>query len=171
MSTPFSRIDLLLLDVDGILTTGTVIYNDAGEETKIFHVRDGLGLRLLMDAGVRVGVVTGRAAPALRHRLANLGITLIWDGVKDKAALLDAISASTGLAPEAMAFMGDDLPDLGLMRRVGLAITVPAAAPEVRDRATVITRAPGGEGAVREVCEAILRAKGLWEAIVERHLQ
>ncbi|MDY0163886.1 HAD-IIIA family hydrolase [Desulfobotulus sp.] len=171
MKTSFCDIALLLLDVDGVLTPGTIIYNDAGEETKVFHVKDGLGLRLLMDAGIRVGIVTGRAAPALRHRLANLGITLIWDGVKNKAALIEEIQSRTGLSPQAMAFMGDDLPDLGLMQRVGLSITVADAALEVRERAGFTTRAPGGQGAVREVCEAILKAKGLWDALVDRCLQ
>lgn len=171
MKSLFSDIDLLLLDVDGVLTPGSIIYNDAGEETKVFHVKDGLGLRLLMDAGIPAGIVTGRAAPALRHRLANLGIDLIWDGVKDKAALLEDIQSRTGIPPQAMAFMGDDLPDLGLMRRVGLSITVADAAWEVRQRATYITQATGGQGAVREVCEAILKARGLWNSIVDRFLQ
>nr|WP_303649813.1 HAD hydrolase family protein [Desulfobotulus pelophilus] len=162
---------MLLLDVDGILTTGTVIYSDSGEETKIFNVKDGLGIRLLMNAGIQVGIVTGRAAPALRHRLANLGIELIWDAVRNKAAILPEIVKTTGLQPEAMAFMGDDLPDLGLMKRVGLSITVPDAAAEVRDRVHFTTRNSGGHGAVREVCEAILKAKDLWPAIVENALQ
>ncbi|TWI77293.1 3-deoxy-D-manno-octulosonate 8-phosphate phosphatase (KDO 8-P phosphatase) [Desulfobotulus alkaliphilus] len=168
MKSSFTAISLLLLDVDGILTTGSVIYSDSGEEIKVFNVRDGLGLRMLMDAGIRVGIVTGRAAPALRHRLKNLNIELIWDGVRDKAALLPEIKEKTGILPKAMAFMGDDLPDMGLMRRVGVSITVCDAVSEVREMADFTTKACGGRGAVREVCEAILKEKDLWPTIVER---
>ncbi|TYT75886.1 KdsC family phosphatase [Desulfobotulus mexicanus] len=167
MNSSLADISLLLLDVDGILTTGSVIYSDSGEETKVFNVKDGLGLRMLMDAGIKVGIVTGRAAPALRHRLKNLNIELIWDGVKDKAAILPEITKKTAILPEAMAFMGDDLPDMGLMKRVGVSISVWDAASEVREMADFTTKACGGCGAVREVCEAILKEKGLWTAILE----
>lgn len=168
MTADFSKVRLLLLDVDGILTTGGIIYNDRGEETKIFSVRDGLGIRILMDAGIPVGIVTGRASGALRHRLANLGISLIWDGVKDKAAVLQKIETATGIAPEEMAFMGDDLPDLPLMRRVGLSVTVKDAPEEIQTRVHHVTRCGGGMGAVREVCEAILKAKGSWQSVLDR---
>lgn len=170
MITSFADISLLLLDVDGTLTEGTVIYNDRGEETKVFSVRDGLGLRLLMDAGVDVGIITGRSAPALLHRLKNLGIRHIWDGVRDKADLLGEITKKTGVEPYAMAFVGDDLPDLGLMALVGLSIAVADAAPEVIERADYTTRAPGGKGAVREVAELILKGKNLWSKIVDSYL-
>lgn len=170
MSPSFAEISLLLLDVDGTLTEGTVIYNDRGEETKVFHVKDGLGLRLLMDAGIKVGIVTGRSAPALLHRLRNLGIRHIWDGVGNKAALLQDIARETGIAPKATAFVGDDLPDLGIMALVGLPIAVADAAPEVIERAAFTTRAPGGRGAVREVAEQILKSKNLWPDIVDKYL-
>lgn len=157
---------LLLLDVDGVLTDGSIIYSDAGAETKIFNVRDGLGIRMLQRAGVTVGIVTGRSAEALRHRCRNLGIDLLFDGVGDKGAALPAILEKTGRRADAVAFMGDDLPDLSLMGRVGTAIAVADAAPEVLAAAHLTTKRPGGEGAVREAAEALLKARGAWETTV-----
>jgi 3-deoxy-D-manno-octulosonate 8-phosphate phosphatase (KDO 8-P phosphatase) len=163
-----SRTRLLLLDVDGVLTRGDIIYDDRGVEIKRFNVKDGLGIRLLMDAGTPAALVTGRRSGALAHRSRNLGIDLVFDGVKDKAALLGEIEKKTGVGPAEMAFMGDDLPDLPIMKRVGLSIAVSNAHQTVREKADMVTTAPGGEGAVREVCESILKAKGLWEDIVGR---
>lgn len=165
-----NRIKLLLLDVDGILTDGQIIYSDTGDQIKGFHSRDGLGLRLLMDAGIRVGIVTGRKSLALIHRCQNLGIDLVFDGIRDKAAALTRIAAQTGIHPGHMAFAGDDLLDLPAMTRVGVSITVPDAPEEVKCRAQYITTARGGQGAVREICEAILKAQGRWEAIVNTYL-
>ncbi len=156
---------LLLLDVDGVLTDGTIIYNEDGSETKHFHVRDGLGIRLLMDAGIRVAIVTGRTSRALHHRCRNLGVEDIYDGVGDKGALLSRIEARTGIPPEKMAFVGDDLPDLALMRRVGVSVAVADAHDMVKGAADMVTSAPGGKGAVREVCERILNSRGLWETM------
>ena len=161
-------IRLLLLDVDGVLTDGGIIYDDNGCQTKVFNSRDGLGLRLVMDAGIGVGIVTGRSGQALRHRCENLGIRLIFDGVADKAALVDEIAGQTGIAPEAMAFVGDDLPDLPIMNRVGLAVAVADAHLTVRAKAHRVTEAGGGKGAVREICEEILKAQGKWAEIEER---
>lgn len=162
------NIQLLLLDVDGVLTDGGIIYDDDGRQIKVFNARDGLGLRLVMDAGIGVGIVTGRSGRALKHRCDNLGIDLIFDGVEDKAAAVAAIAEKTGIAPEAMAFVGDDLPDLPIMARVGLAVAVADAHPLVAARAHLVTEAPGGRGAVREVCERLLRAQGRWAAVEER---
>ena len=163
------HIRLLLLDVDGVLTDGSIIYNDDGSETKIFNAKDGLGLRLAMSAGIEVAIVTGRRSKALRHRCDNLGIRYLFDGVGDKAQMLAEIVAQTGIGPEQAAFVGDDLPDLPLMRRVGLAIAVADAHDIIRDHAHWTTRTPGGRGAVREICEALLTAKGLWDEIVSRY--
>ena len=160
-------IKLLLLDVDGVLTTGQVVYNDSGEEIKAFSVKDGFGLRVAMDNGIRVGIVTGRGSGALRHRCRNLAIDLIFDNVSDKAALLPGITGQTGVKAGHMAFVGDDLPDIPLMRRVGLAVAVADAAPEVIAAAHMVTAAKGGCGAVREICEALLKARGDWESILE----
>ena len=161
-----ARIRLLLLDVDGVLTDGRLYYGADGEILKAFNVRDGLGLRLAMAAGLAVGIVTGRRGPALAARCRDLGIAMIFDGVRDKAAVLSPIAARTGLAPDAMAFVGDDLPDLALMRRVGLAVAVADADAAVRAAAHLVTDAPGGRGAVREVCRRLLTAQGHWNRIL-----
>lgn len=159
---------LLLLDVDGVLTDGRIVLDDAGVETKRFHVRDGLGIRLLGAEGIGVGIVTGRSGEALRRRCLELGIDLIFDGVGDKAAVLPAVVARTGVDPERIAFVGDDLPDLPIMARVGVGLAVADAVPEVLARADAVADRPGGLGAVREICEAILRARGRWDAAVSR---
>ena len=163
------HIQLLLLDVDGVLTDGSIIYNDDGSETKIFNARDGFGLKLVMSAGIKVGIVTGRSSQALRHRCANLGIDLLFDGVGDKAKMLEEIVAQTGIGSEQTAFVGDDLPDLPIMKHAGLSIAVADAHEIVRQKSDWTTLAPGGHGAVREVCEALLTARGLWDEIVERY--
>lgn len=162
------RIRLLLLDVDGVLTDGSIVYSDNGQEIKRFNAKDGLGIRLLMEAGIRVGVVTGRRAPALVHRCNNLGIELIFDGIRDKAAALDEIVVREGVDKNQIAFMGDDLPDISIMKRVGVAAAPADAGEAVRESAAVVTAACGGAGAVRELCERILKAKGVWQTIMER---
>ncbi|MBT8370124.1 MAG: HAD-IIIA family hydrolase [Deltaproteobacteria bacterium] len=167
-SEKLKHIQLLLLDVDGVLTDGGIIYNDSGNEIKIFSVKDGLGLKLVMKAGVTVGIVTGRKSKALHHRCRDLGIQHLFEGVQDKAQLLPKIVDQTGVAAHNIAYMGDDLPDLALMRRVGLSIAVADAHKIVREKSDWITLTPGGCGAVREVCEALLKAKGLWGKLTDR---
>jgi len=169
-SDKLNRVRLLLLDVDGVLTDGGIIYNDKGVETKVFNVRDGLGIRLLMEAGVKVGIVTSRASKALYRRCDNLGISLIFDKVQDKAGILNLILDQTGVPAESMAYVGDDLVDLPLMRKVGLSVAVADAHETLLENADMVTTAKGGAGAVREVCEAILKAQGLWEKTLERFL-
>jgi len=164
------KVGLLLLDVDGVLTDGSIIYDDHNVETKFFNSKDGLGLRFLMDAGIGVGIVTGRASGALMNRCKNLGITLVFDGVQDKAAVLEQILKQTRMSSDKMAFMGDDLPDLPLMRKVGCGIAVADAHDMVRQHADMVTSKKGGRGAVREVCEAILKARGLWDQILTSFL-
>jgi 3-deoxy-D-manno-octulosonate 8-phosphate phosphatase (KDO 8-P phosphatase) len=161
---------LVLLDVDGVLTDGSIVYHDSGSETKVFNVKDGLGIRLLMQAGVRVGIVTGRSSEALSHRCRDLGIDLVYDNVRDKAVVFENICGESGVEPGQMAFVGDDLPDLPLMNRVGLSIAVGDAHEAVVQRADMVTDAGGGDGAVREVCESILKAKQLWQAALEGFL-
>jgi 3-deoxy-D-manno-octulosonate 8-phosphate phosphatase (KDO 8-P phosphatase) len=162
------RIKLLLLDVDGVLTDGGIIYNDNGSEIKVFNVKDGLGMRLLMEAGIHLGIVTGRRSNALYNRCKDLGINLIYDGVGNKIDVLDELLDQTGVSVEEVAFIGDDLPDLALMKIIGLSIAVSDAHKSILDHADMVTSAKGGQGAVREVCETILKAKGLWENILER---
>ena len=161
-------IQLLLLDVDGVLTDGGIIYSDETSETKVFNVKDGLGLKLIMDAGIKVGLVTGRTSKALHHRCRDLGIRYIWDGVQHKARLLDKIVTETLVGADNTAFIGDDIPDLPLMRRVGLSIAVADAHESVRDYSDWITSAAGGRGAVREVCDALLKARGEWQKMIEQ---
>ena len=168
IDTRLKSISLLLVDVDGVLTTGQVIYDDEGRETKVFNVRDGLGMRMFMEAGLMLGIVTGRRSEALIHRCKNLGIDLLRDGVRDKSAALTDILDHTGVDAAATAFVGDDLPDLPILRRVGVPIAVADAHEKVRQMACWTTTARGGCGAVREVCERILMAKGIWDGLVER---
>lgn len=164
------RIRLLLLDVDGVMTDGSIVYGAEDQEIKRFHVRDGLGIRLAMRAGINVGVVTGRRSEALMHRCRNLGIELIYAGVSDKAILLDRIVAQTAVPAENIAFVGDDLIDLSLMRRIGLSIAVADAHEVVKAHADLITTVPGGAGAVREICEALLKSQGRWESILKEFM-
>jgi 3-deoxy-D-manno-octulosonate 8-phosphate phosphatase (KDO 8-P phosphatase) len=168
IDTRLKQIALMLLDVDGVLTSGQVIYSDTGQETKVFDVRDGLGIRMLTEAGLIVGIVTGRRSMALIHRCKNLGINLLKDGIRDKAAALEDILKETGVPASATAFVGDDLPDLPIMHRVGVPIAVGDAHDLVKQAAIMTTRAKGGCGAVREICERILRARGDWEPIIKR---
>ena len=161
------NIRLLLLDVDGVLTDGSIIYNEHGEETKIFNARDGLGIRLLQKAGIDVGIITGRASQALLHRCRNLGIKLVFDNVRDKSAVLEKILKQLKISVQEIAFVGDDLIDLPVMRRIGLPIAVADAHELVRETALWTTAARGGHGAVREVCEALLKAQKKWRPILE----
>jgi 3-deoxy-D-manno-octulosonate 8-phosphate phosphatase (KDO 8-P phosphatase) len=164
------NIKLLLLDVDGVLTDGGILYNDNGTETKVFDVKDGLGIKLLMEAGIHPVIITGRRSKALFKRCKELGIDLIYDGITDKTDAFNCVLEKTGVSAEEVACMGDDLPDLAVMKRSGLSIAVADAHVSLRENADIITSAKGGHGAVREACEAILKAKGLWESILERFL-
>ncbi len=170
MNSCLANIKLLLLDVDGVLTDGGIIYSDSGEQVKTFNSRDGLGLRLLMDSGIRVGIVTGRRSKALGYRCDNLGITMLFDGIKDKSAALEKIILETGIPACDIAFMGDDLIDLPIMKKVGVSICVSDAPEEVKQHSQIITILEGGRGAVREICESILKAKGLWKNILNRYI-
>ncbi len=167
--TKLAQINLLLLDVDGVLTDGRIYFDHQGEELKAFNSKDGLGLHFLLEAGIPVGVITARQSKALQHRCTNLGIDLVFQGMHDKAAAMKEIQAQTGVPPSQMAFMGDDVLDLPMFARVGLAIAVADAHPYVLKQADMITVAKGGKGAVREICDAILAAKGLLDDILARY--
>jgi 3-deoxy-D-manno-octulosonate 8-phosphate phosphatase (KDO 8-P phosphatase) len=170
MESSLSAIKLLLLDVDGVLTDGSVTYSDSGEQIKQFNVKDGLGLRLLMDNGVKVGIITGRKSQALVHRCNDLGIDLLFDGIKDKAAALETIVSRTKIDHAQISFVGDDLIDLPVMTRVGVSFCVADACDSVKVHADIVTQKGGGRGAVREICEMILKAKGSWALILDRFL-
>jgi len=157
---------LLGLDVDGVLTDGGIVYDSGGAETKRFHVRDGLGLALLRRAGVKVAVVTARSSEMVTRRARELGLDYVEQGAGDKAGVFGDILGREGLQWSQAAFLGDDLPDLPVLVRVGLALAVADAAPEVRSRAHLVLGVKGGEGAAREAAELILRAQGRWEGLV-----
>ncbi len=148
-------IRLLVLDVDGVLTDGRLYFGPRGEALKVFHVRDGLGMVELQRAGVRIAVISGRRSPMVAARCRELGVGEVHQGVSDKLKVLKALLKRTGIAAAECACIGDDLPDLPLMRHVGRAFAVADAAPEVRDAAHAVTRLPGGAGAVREVCDRL----------------
>lgn len=166
MTTPelaarLSAIRLLTLDVDGVLTDGHVYVDDDGRETKAFYAPDGIGINLLQQAGVTVALITGSSAPAVAHRARRLRIEHVLQGSDDKLPGWRALVARLGIAPSACAHMGDDLPDLPLMRASGAAFSVAHAPASVQHAAHYIARMPAGAGAVREVCELILEARGV----------
>jgi len=161
-----ARVGLLCLDVDGVLTDGTVLIDDLGRETKRFNVRDGAGLKLWARAGFVTAIITGRSSMALRHRADELGIRLIVQGCGDKAAAFAELLEALDLPASRAAVVGDDLPDLPMLRLCGYPVAVADAAPEVRREAAWVTTAAGGRGAVREVVEHLLKAKDRWEELI-----
>jgi len=162
---------LMIFDVDGVMTDGMLYYSERGEELKAFNIQDGHGIKMLKQYGVEVGLITARRSRAVALRAANLGIAHLYQGMEDKRAAYAALLAQLGLAAEQSGYMGDDLLDLPLLTRCGFAATVPAAPEALKSRAHYVARAGGGHGAVREVCEFILRAQGALERAIGAHLQ
>jgi 3-deoxy-D-manno-octulosonate 8-phosphate phosphatase (KDO 8-P phosphatase) len=160
-------IELMLSDVDGVLTDGRVILDNQGIETKAFHIRDGMGIRLWQKAGYRFGLITMRSSHAVRMRAAELGIDPVRQGADDKWEAARQILAELGLQPQQACYLGDDLPDLAAVRSAGLGVAVADACEELRRTAHYVTRAPGGHGAVRETIELVLKAQGRWDDIVK----
>ncbi len=156
------RIRLLCLDVDGVLTDGGISIDDSGHETKRFHVRDGAALRMWSRLGLETAVITGRNGMALRHRLRELGVRHVISGSKDKGSAFESLLGDLGIAAAQSAMIGDDLPDLPILRRCGLPIAVRDASQEVLDVARFVTTHGGGNGAVREAVEHILKGEGRW---------
>ncbi len=163
------NVKVLILDVDGVLTDGRIIMSDDGQETKCFNVRDGHGLKLIQRAGIDVIFLTGRKSRVVEHRARELGIEKVYQGSLDKLAVFNEILASSGLAPEQVACMGDDIVDLPVLRRAGFSIAVSDAHDEVLGAVDLVTKNPGGRGAVREVCELILKTQGMWEELMGRY--
>jgi 3-deoxy-D-manno-octulosonate 8-phosphate phosphatase (KDO 8-P phosphatase) len=161
---------LMIFDVDGVMTDGTLYYSERGEELKAFNIQDGHGIKMLRQYGVEVALITARSSRAVELRAANLGITHLYQGVEDKRGAYAALLAKLGLVAGQSGYMGDDLLDLPLLGRCGFAASVPAAPEALRNRAHYVTRAGGGHGAVREVCEFILRAQGALERAISAHL-
>ena len=162
------QVRLLLLDVDGVLTDGTITYGTDGIETKSFHTQDGLGLKLLQESGVAAGIITARTSEAVLRRARELGFAHVVQGAADKLAAFEAILRETGLRPPQTAYMGDDWMDLPLLNRVGLAAAPANAVAEVRQRVHYTTERTGGRGAVREVCDLLLEAQSNLERLFAR---
>lgn len=165
------RVRLLLLDVDGVLTDGRIVLDEAGREFKFFNIKDGQGIKLLQQAGLRVGILSGRRSPAVRLRAKELGIRLLRQRVLDKGEALEAVLRKEKFRAEQICFVGDDLVDLPVFYRVGFAVAVADSVEDVKAKAHYITRHPGGGGAVREVCDLILKAQGKWEAATKKYFQ
>jgi len=156
------NVRMLILDVDGVLTDGNLLYTHNGEVGKAFHVRDGLGINLLLREHIAVVIISGRRSKALEYRARELGIKDVYQGVADKVVSFEEITARDKLPSGHVAFMGDDVVDIPLLARVGFAVAVPDAPEEVKACVDYVTRLSGGKGAVREVCELILKSQGKW---------
>jgi 3-deoxy-D-manno-octulosonate 8-phosphate phosphatase (KDO 8-P phosphatase) len=162
---------LLVLDVDGVLTDGTLYFSSTGEEIKAFNIQDGLGIKLLQASGVAVAIITGRQSRALELRAENLGVRHLYQSAEDKLTAFGGLLSTLALVPAAAACMGDDLPDVPLMRRCGLAVSVPDAPTIVQCHAHYVTRKAGGRGAVRELCELLMDAHGTLTSRLESYLK
>lgn len=161
------RIKLLLMDCDGVLTDGKIWLTEDYDEQKSFHTRDGQGLSLIHRAGLRTGIISGRKSSAVARRAHDLKIAYVHQFAKDKVQALEEIIAEAAVSSDECAFIGDDLADIAVMRRVGLAIAVADAARETKEAAHYVTEMNGGEGAVREVCELILKSQNRWPELIE----
>ena len=160
----------LLFDVDGVLTDGRLFYGSKGETWKIFDVRDGLGMKLAQRDGLKVGILSGRGNEALQNRARELGLDALFMNRRDKSAAFDEFLAEHGVEPAQIAYAGDDLPDLPVLLRCGLSFCPADARPEVRERVDVVLETRGGQGAARELCERVLRARGSWDGLVAEFL-
>jgi 3-deoxy-D-manno-octulosonate 8-phosphate phosphatase (KDO 8-P phosphatase) len=165
-----ARVMLVAFDVDGVLTDGGLYIGDNGVEYKAFYSRDGHGIRMLMDSGVAIGVITGRQSQLVADRMHSLGVTNVYQGYRDKRPAFEALLEETGLKAQEVAFVGDDVMDLPVMTRAGLGIAVADAHPLVVEHAHWQTPHPGGRGAVRDVCELVMRAHGNLDAIHQAYL-
>lgn len=163
-------IRLVIFDVDGVLTDGRLMLGDDGQEYKAFNSKDGHGMRMLQDSGVTLAILTGRRSQVVERRAADLGIGHVIQGRRDKLPAFEELLETTGHAPESVAYVGDDVVDLPVMRRVGVAVAVADASPLIREHAHWITANPGGYGAAREVCERIMQAQGSLERLLSAYL-
>jgi 3-deoxy-D-manno-octulosonate 8-phosphate phosphatase (KDO 8-P phosphatase) len=165
-----AHIRLVIFDVDGVLTDGSLFIGDDGQEYKAFHSRDGHGMKMLQASGVEIGIITGRTSQVVKHRMDSLGIRHVYQGKLEKLPAFEELIAKLGLAPHQVAYVGDDVVDLPVMRRVGLAIAVQDAHPLVREHAHWSAEHGGGQGAARDVCELIMRAQGTLDAQLRHYL-
>jgi len=167
---PAKNIKLLIFDVDGVLTNGQLLFGQEGEALKVFHVHDGLGISLAHRAGLRTAIITGRTTEMVRRRGVELNIGDVYQGAMDKVQALEELCSKYNITPHEVAYIGDDLNDLPVMVRVGLPCAPANAVPEVRAAARYVAGRAGGNGAVREIIEMILKAQGKWETIVASYL-
>lgn len=169
MDARLGAIRLLLLDVDGVLTDGRITYDNRGNELKSFDVKDGHGLKLLQRAGIEVGIITGRQSELVARRATELGIEILYQGALHKLDPYREILEKTGLDDAQIAYVGDDLVDLPILRRVGFSATVSDAHPDVLPLVDYVSQRPGGRGAVREICDLLLKGGGHWEEVTGRY--
>jgi 3-deoxy-D-manno-octulosonate 8-phosphate phosphatase (KDO 8-P phosphatase) len=165
-----SRIKLVIFDVDGVLTDGSLYLGDDGQEYKAFNSRDGHGMTMIQQTGVKLAVITGRTSQVVRLRMESLGVEHVYQGKRDKLPAYEELRQGLGIPEEEIAYVGDDVVDLPVMRRVGLSIAVADAHPLVQRHAHWLTRSPGGRGAGRDVCELIMEAQGNLDAMMKRYL-
>jgi 3-deoxy-D-manno-octulosonate 8-phosphate phosphatase (KDO 8-P phosphatase) len=173
MTTPLEdrsrKIELILSDVDGVLTDGAISFDNAGIELKSFNVRDGLGIKLWQRAGYKFGVLTARTSHIVKLRAAELKIEIVRQGLEEKLPAVKELLRELKLTPSQVCYVGDDLPDLPLLRFAGVGVAVADAVPELREAALYVTQLPGGRGAVREIIEVLLKAKNRWEDLVRSY--
>ncbi len=164
-------VKLLILDVDGVMTDGSIVLDSDGRETKSFNVKDGHGIKLFMRAGLNVALITARSSEVVSNRAAELGITMVHQGATDKLSAFLEILEELSLAPAETAYIGDDIIDLPVLKRVGFSLTVADAVAEVIERVDYVTASKGGRGAVREAVEVILKAQSKWEGTLAPYLK
>ena len=163
------RVELILSDVDGVLTDGGIIFDNHGIEQKRFHTRDGQGIKLWQRGGFKFGILTGRTSHIVKLRASELGVDIVRQGFEEKVPVAQELITELGLESDQVCYIGDDLPDLPVMRAVGFGIAVADACKEVRTGAAHVTKLAGGQGAVREAIEWILNAKGMWDDLVRKY--
>ncbi|OPY13498.1 MAG: 3-deoxy-D-manno-octulosonate 8-phosphate phosphatase KdsC [Syntrophus sp. PtaB.Bin001] len=163
------KIKLLILDVDGVLTDGRIIIDDDGNESKHFDVKDGHGLKLIMRYGIDVVLLTGRSSAVVKHRADDLGIREVYQGVLKKLEFFQTYIEEKKLDPENVGYIGDDVVDIPVLRRTGFSVAVSDASAEVKEVADYVTERPGGRGAVREICDLMLKVQGKWDEVARRY--
>ncbi|OGP15252.1 MAG: phenylphosphate carboxylase subunit delta [Deltaproteobacteria bacterium GWA2_54_12] len=163
-------VKLVVFDVDGVLTDGRIIFSNSGEETKLFDVKDGHGIKILMRMGIDVAIITARESEVVRRRARDLGLTHVFQGIKDKKRALEELVKASGVTPGEMAYMGDDIIDLPVLKSVAFSAAVADAVDEVRERVDFVAQRPGGRGAARELAELILKVQGKWDDVMKLYL-
>ena len=165
------RVKVLVVDIDGVMTDGRIIYSTYGEELKFFDVQDGFGITLLHRAGIKTVIITAKKSKIVKHRARDLKVTKAYQGFMDKATPFNDILKRFNVMPEEVCFMGDDLIDIPVLKHAGLAVAVPNAVEEVRSSAHYITAKIGGRGAVREICDLLLKSQGKWEFVTAKYFE